>query len=421
MGIGAERRFERYAESMVQALGHADRAAPARQYLRGLMLPGQRKSVEPMAARVQPEGVRSAHQSMHHLVAESEWSDSAVLAAVADKVAPVLTESGRAPCYWIIDDTGYRKYGKHSVGVARQYCGQLGKVDNCQVAVSLSLATETGSLPLSYRLYLPEEWAEDKARRERAGVPKQIAFATKGAIARTQIEAALAAGIPRGTVLIDAGYGDEAALRDWLSARELVYAVGIRPTTAVWWDKHPPAPAPVKPGRGRPRTRVVRDATHRPISVRDLAQSLPRSSYRTLTWRKGTNAQLRSRFARVRVRAAHANRPRQEEWLLIEWPKGEAEPTRYFLSTLPADTSFKALVATCSYVVRRASQALLFHIQAVPLDQQCMSAVTLAELLYGVRLSKRKKSNQEAIDALTRHVAVLDWPRAATTPTFVRI
>ena len=346
MGIGVERRFERYAESMVQALGHADRAAPARQYLRGLMLPGQRKSVEPMAARVQPDKVRSAHQSMHHLVADSEWSDSALLAAVASEVVPMLTESSQAPCYWIIDDTGHRKYGKHSVGVARQYCGQLGKVENCQVAVSLSLATEAGSLPLSYRLYLPEEWAQDKARREQAGVPKQIAFATKGAIARTQIEAALAAGIPRGTVLMDAGYGDEAAVRDWLSTHELVYAVGIRPQTTVWCDEHEPAPAPVKPRRGRPRTRVVRDQTHRPISVRALAQSLPRSCYRTLTWREGTNAQLRSRFARVRVRAAHANRSRQEEWLLIEWPKGEAEPTRYFLSTLPADTSFKALVAT---------------------------------------------------------------------------
>jgi SRSO17 transposase len=346
MARGLETRFERYAEAMIQALGHADRAVPARWYLRGLMLPGSRKSVEPMAARVHPQDVRSAHQSMHHLVADSDWRDGALLAAVSSEVVPVLTASGQEPCYWIIDDTGHRKYGRHSVGVARQYCGQLGKVDNCQVAVSLSLATAAGSLPLSYRLYLPEEWTEDKARRKGAGVPKEIAFATKGEMARTQIEAALAAGVPRGPVLIDAGYGDEAALRDWLSAQELVYAVGIRPATAVWWDDHQPAPAPVKTGRGRPRTRLVRDETHTPISVKALAESLPRSSYRTLTWREGTNTQLRSRFARVRVRAAHANHPRQEEWLLIEWPKGEAEPTRYFLSTLPAETSFKALVAT---------------------------------------------------------------------------
>ena len=346
MGKSLESRFESYADMMVQALGHADRATPARWYLRGLMLPGERKSVEPMAARVHPEDVPSAHQSMHHLVADSEWSDTALLAAVAREVVPVLSEAGQAPCFWIIDDTGFRKYGKHSVGVARQYCGHLGKTENCQVAVSLSLATVQGSVPLDYRLYLPEEWTEDKARCKRAGVPKEIAFATKGEIAWAQIEAALAAGIPRGTVLMDAAYGDEARLRDRLSAEGLTYAVGIRPGTAVWWDAHQPARAPVKQGRGRHRTRVVRDETHQPISVRELAQELPGASYRTVTWREGTNAALSSRFARVRVRAAHADRPREEEWLLIEWPKAEAEPTRYFLSTLAADISFKELVAT---------------------------------------------------------------------------
>ena len=164
MGNSVESRFERYADVMVEALGHADRATPARWYLRGLMLPGQRKSVEPMAARVHPQDVRSAHQSMHHLVADSEWSDTALLAAVAREVVPVLSEAGQAPCFWIIDDTGFRKYGKHSVGVARQYCGQLGKTDNCQVAVSLSLATAEGSVPLDYRLYLPQ----GVGRRQRA-------------------------------------------------------------------------------------------------------------------------------------------------------------------------------------------------------------------------------------------------------------
>ena len=346
MGNSVESRFDGYADVMVEALGHADRATPARWYLQGLMLPGERKSVEPMAARVQPQNVRSAHQSMHHLVADSEWSDTGLLAAVAREVVPVLSEAGHAPCFWIIDDTGFRKYGKHSVGVARQYCGQLGKTDNCRVAVSLSLATAAGSLPLGYRLYLPKEWADDKGRCQRVGVPKEIRFATKGEMAWAQIEAALAAGIPRGPVLIDAGYGDEAALRDRLSAQGLTYAVGIRPATAVWWGAHRPARAPAKAGRGRPRIRVRRDDTHRPIGVRELAQALPAASYRTLTWREGTNAALRSRFARVRVRAAHADRPREEEWLLIEWPQGDAEPTRYFLSTLPTDISFRGLVAT---------------------------------------------------------------------------
>jgi len=346
MGSGVESRFERYANVMVETLGHADRATPARWYLRGLMLPGARKSVEPMAARVHPEDVRSAHQSMHHLVADSEWSDAVLLGAVAGEVLPVLSEKGGAPCFWIIDDTGFRKYGKHSVGVARQYCGQLGKTDNCQVAVSLSFATSEGSLPLSYRLYLPREWTDDKPRCKRAGVPKGIRFATKGEIACTQIESALAAGIPRGTLLMDAGYGDEAALRDRLTEQGLTYAVGIKPLTTVWWGVHQPAPTPVKQAVGRPRVRVRRDETHQPIGVRELARALPARSFCTITWREGTNAPLRSRFARVRVRTAQGDRARAEEWLLIEWPKGEAEPSHYFLSTLPEDISLKNLVAT---------------------------------------------------------------------------
>ena len=342
-----ESRFERYADVMVQTLGHADRATPARWYLRGLMLPGPRKSVEPMAARVHPQDVRSAHQSMHHLVADSEWSDAALLGAVAREVVPVLTEGAQVACLWIIDDTGFRKYGRHSVGVARQYCGQLGKTDNCQVAVSLSLATAEGSLPLSYRLYLPREWTEDKPRCEHAGVPKDIRFASKGELAWAQIDAALAAHLPRGTVLMDAAYGDDAALRDRLSAHGLPYAVAVRAHTAVWWAEHQPAPPPVKQhAGGRPRTRVRRDEAHQPIGVRELARALPAASYHTITWREGTNAPLRSRFARLRVRAAQADRPRAEEWLLIEWPKGEAEPVHYFLSTLPEDSSLKHLVDT---------------------------------------------------------------------------
>ena len=179
MGAGVEARFEAYCDVMVKALGHADRVTPARWYLRGLMLPGERKSIEPMAARVHPEDVCSAHQSMHHLVADSDWSDGTLLSAVAAEVVPVLTQKEAPLCFWIIDDTGHRKYGRHSVGVARRSCGQLGKVDNCQVAVSLSLATAAGSVPLAYQLYLPREWADDKARRKRAGVPRRSAMPRK--------------------------------------------------------------------------------------------------------------------------------------------------------------------------------------------------------------------------------------------------
>lgn len=346
MGKTLEQRFEEYSAVIVAALAHADRATPARWYLRGLMRPGQRKRIEPMAARVHPADVRSAHQSMHHLVADADWSDTALRAAVAHNVVPALNQRDDGSCFWIIDDTGFRKYGKHSVGVTRQYCGPLGKTENCQVAVSLSVATRAGSLPLAWRLYLPRAWADDNHRRQRAGVPHDIAFATKGELARAQIEAALAAAHPRGTVLMDAGYGDEAALRDWLTAHDLPYAVGIRPQTAVWWDTHQPLIPTGKQPRGRPRTRVQRDARHLPISVAELAKRLPTKHYCTVTWREGTNGALRARVARVRVRTAQANRARAEEWLLIEWPVGETEPTRYFLSTLPEDTSFKALVDT---------------------------------------------------------------------------
>ena len=206
MNPSLEARFEKYCDTVVATLMHADREQPARWYIKGLMLPGERKSVEPMAARVQPHNVRSAHQSMHHLAAKAPWSDEAMLSAVAAAVLPELVRD-ELPVHWIVDDTGFPKKGKHSVGVARQYCGQTGKQDNCRVAVSLSIATALGSLPVGYRLYLPREWTDDAERCAKAGVPDEVGFATKPALAMRQIEAALAAGYPRGVVLADAAYG----------------------------------------------------------------------------------------------------------------------------------------------------------------------------------------------------------------------
>lgn len=346
MGLGLEQRFERYCDGIVSTLLHADRGQPARWYIKGLLLPGERKSVEPMAARVQPQNVRSAHQSMHHLVAEAPWSDEAVLAAVAGQVLPKLL-AGPGPACWIVDDTGFPKKGKHSVGVARQYCGQTGKQDNCRVAVSLSIAGEHGSLPVGYRLYLPREWADDAARRRRVGVPDEVVFQTKPELAMAQIEAALAAGYPRGVVLADAAYGDETAWRERLAGHGLTYAVGVRPGTTVWWGEHQPLPPPASPGRrGRPRRRLRRDDTHQPIAVAEVARALPGQAWRSVSWREGTSGPLRSRFARVRVRAAHRDRPRDEEWLIIEWPAGAEEPTHYWLSNLPGRTRWPQMVDT---------------------------------------------------------------------------
>src|SRR5918997_726959 len=198
-----EVRFAAYVDGIAAVLGHASRAAAARAYCTGLLLPGERKSIEPMAARIAPARVQAAHQSLHHLVAKAEWDDAALLRAVRAQVLPAIERHGPVR-YWIVDDTGSPKKGKHSVGVARQYCGELGKQDNCQVAVSLSVANDHASLPIAYRLYLPETWTEDAERRTKAGVPEEVAFETKPAIALGQLRRALADGVPTGIVLGDA-------------------------------------------------------------------------------------------------------------------------------------------------------------------------------------------------------------------------
>jgi SRSO17 transposase len=249
---------------------------------------------------------------------------------------------------WIIDDTSFPKQGRHSVGVARQYCGQLGKEDNCQVAVSLSLANGRSSLPVAYRLYLPREWAQDRERLRKAGVPEDISFKTKHEIALDQLRWACAAGLPRGVVLTDAGYGNNSDLRADITALGLTYVAGIQSNTTVWAPGTGPLPAQKWSGRGRPPKRLQRDAEHQPISVKDLALGLPRRAWRTITWREGTAERLSSRFARIRVRVARRDfkrsESRPEEWLLIEWPKGEKEPTKYWLSSLPEDIIFRRLV-----------------------------------------------------------------------------
>jgi SRSO17 transposase len=344
---GSEARFNTYLHALSATLGHADRAAPFHGYCTGLLLPGERKSVEPMAARLEPERVQATHQSLHHLVAKAEWSDEAMLATVRSQVLPAIEQHGAINA-WITDDTGFPKKGTQSVGVARQYCGQLGKQDNCQVAVSLSVANGHASLPIAYQLYLPEAWANDQARRRKAGVPDDIAFRTKPQIALAQMRAALLAGLPSAVVLADAGYGVDTGFRDGITELGLRYVVGIQSSTTLW----PPGQAPLPPkpwsGRGRRPTRLRHDDAHQPVSAKDLAVGLPAKAFRRVTWREGTNTRLASRFAAVRVRPAHRDtergQPRPEEWGLIEWPKGEAEPTKYWFSTLPADTSLTEIV-----------------------------------------------------------------------------
>jgi SRSO17 transposase len=347
MAAGGETRFSAYVEGLTSVLGHADRAGPLRDYCVGLMMPCERKSVEPMAAVTAPERTAAQHQSLLHFVGQAAWSDDKVLAKVRDLVLPTLERHGPIEA-WIIDDTGFPKKGRHSVGVARQYCGQLGKQDNCQVAVSLSLANHHASLPVAYRLYLPQDWASDIQRRRKTGIPEEVGFKTKPEIALEQVQAACQAGLPRGVVLMDAGYGCNTNLRIGVSALALCYVAGILSQTRVWVSGTGPLPPKKWSGRGRPPKLMRRDDQHQPVSVKELALDLPKRAWRTIKWREGSAEWLSSRFARLRVRAAHHDYKltdsRPEEWLLIEWPKGEKEPTKYWLSTLPEDITFRALV-----------------------------------------------------------------------------
>jgi SRSO17 transposase len=301
-----------------------------------------------MAARLAPENVRRMHQSLHHLVADAPWSDDEMLRQVRQQVLPAMQKDGPVVA-WIVDDTGFPKQGKHSVGVARQYCGQIGKHDNCQAAVSLSVSTWNGSLPLAWRLYLPEAWCQDTERRRKTGIPEEIEFQTKPAIAIEQMRQAVEQKVPVGVVLADAAYGNSTQFRAGVSELGLRYAVGVESSTTVWEPGQQPLPAPPqKPGRGAPPKRLRRDADHQPVPAKQLALRLPPSAWKDIGWREGSKGTLRSRFAAVRVRIAHRDykrtEPHPEEWLLIEWPKKESEPAKYWLSTLSAGTSLKSLV-----------------------------------------------------------------------------
>jgi SRSO17 transposase len=322
----AASRFAAFVEELTSIIGHADRAVPLRDYCTGLLAAEGRKSVEPMAAVTAPAGVSAQHQKLLHFVANAPWSDQRVLAKVLELALPAI-ERHEPIQAWIIDDTAFPKQGRHSVGVHHQYCGQLGKQANCQVVVTLSIANHQASLPIAYRLYLPQAWAEDAARRKKARVPEAMVFKTKPQIALEQIRAACVAGVPRGVVLMDASYGCNSALRSGIGALGLCYVGGILSTMKVC----------AKPKRNAPERRM---------SVKELALRLPKHAWRTITWREGSAEPLRSRFARVRVRTApiRGAAARGEETLLIEWPKGEAEPTKYWLSTLDKRTSFRDLV-----------------------------------------------------------------------------
>jgi SRSO17 transposase len=236
---GSAERFASYLDELASVIGHAARIGPLRDYCTGLLLPCERKSVEPIAAVTAPERVGAQHQALLHFVAEG-WSDEAVLAKVRAMALPAIERHGPIRA-WIIDDTAFPKHGCHSVGVTHQYCGELGKQANCQAAVSLSVANHHASLPVAYRLYLPKSWAEDARRRRKAGVPDDIAFQTKPKIALDQLAWACAAGLPRGVVLMDSAYGTDASLRRGARELGLDYAAAVYARPRHWRSVCPSA------------------------------------------------------------------------------------------------------------------------------------------------------------------------------------
>jgi len=335
-------RFDRYLGRLTGVIGHADRHEPLKKYCVGLLLPSEtNKSVEPMAARISPNRVSAEHQSLLHFVGQAPWSDAKVLRVARQWALPEMERHGPIDV-WIIDESGIPKKGKCSVGVANQYCGQLGKNANSQVMVSVSVANDEASLPVAHRLYLPQAWADDPKRRKDAHVPEDAVFARKWEIALDLIDGLLAEEpeVPRGTVAADAVYGDCFAFRNGLTKRGVPYAVHVSKTTLVWPQGKRPQPAEYS-GKGRPEKGLRRTKEHQPVSVLDLARSLPERKWTAVTWREGTDGDQTSRFAALRVRPARKEGRQEQllpqEWLLIEWPEGEDEPTRYWLSTEDKD------------------------------------------------------------------------------------
>jgi SRSO17 transposase len=328
------RRLEQFLADLLEPLGRRERRHWSSVYIRGLLLDGERKSIEPMAARL-PEG---NVQALQQLIGQSPWPWAPVWQRLAQRMTAELTPDP----VWVVDDTGFPKQGHHSVGVARQYSGTLGKTANCQVAVSLHQVGAEASAILDWRLYLPESWAQDPERRAAAGIPAAVKFQTKWQLALALIDEARAWGLRGGVVLADAGYGEATEFRAGLGTRQLPYALGIPSTVRVW--RKPPRLRKAR-GRGR-RLTVYHYGEQRPCAAREVAESAP--GWKQVRWREGTKGWLESRFYACRVQPAHGfdegDPPHPEVWLLAEWPSGEKEPTKYFLCDLPGNSTLRRLV-----------------------------------------------------------------------------
>jgi SRSO17 transposase len=325
-----EGRLLHFLEDLLEPMGRSERRHWAQVYIQGLLLDGERKSIEPMAARIPGADV----QALRQFVGQSPWAVEQVQRGLARKIVDLLCDAQ----VWILDETAFPKAGAHSVGVARQYCGTLGKVANCQVAVSLHWSSAEASCPLLWRLYVPQEWFADEARAEEVKLPPGTVYRSKTQLALEVIDQALAWGLPPLPVVADSFYGNDFGFRQALRDRHLSYAVQLEPSTVVWTtDPNLPLPPPKK--TGRPRKYPPLEALPRPENLEKVAQRLPAKAWRTVTWRQSSRGAQRSRFAWLPVWAAHGWReqghpPRVKEGLLIEWPKGEKQPTKYWMIQL---------------------------------------------------------------------------------------
>jgi len=327
----AERRLRAFLTDLVKHMGRAERQHWAGMYIRGLLLDGERKSIEPLAARLPGADV----QALRQFVNQSPWDWEPVQEALALTVVDHLLPEA----VYLIDETSFPKQGTHSVGVARQYCGALGKVANCQVAVSIHLGTETTSVPLTWVLYLPEPWLDDAARRQEVGIPPVATYQTKGGLALAGLDRLRSWGLSIRPVLADSEYGNSWEFREALHTRSFPYCVQAEGTTVAWPEPpRPSAPLPAA-GRGRPRTRPRRAELPTPQPLHAVARALPATAWHAVTWRPGTKGPLRSRFACFPVWCAHRWQrggplTAREETCLVEWPPDTPAPTKYWLADL---------------------------------------------------------------------------------------
>jgi SRSO17 transposase len=335
-------KLEAFLADVVLPMGRKERREHAGEYIRGLLMDGERKSIEPLASRLPGGDV----QALQQFVNQSPWPSQEVRASLARKVEGELVPEA----YWLIDEVSFPKQGKHSVGVARQYCGALGKTANCQVAVTLDLGTEESSTPLDWALYLPEQWIHDPFRRKEAGIPEEVTFRTKPDLALDLVDEVKGWGLQGRLVLADSAYGDVFEFRQGLRSRELDYVVQVSGELMAWTKDPHPAKPPMKRGGKVPRKRFYAKDFPPPRSLCQMAKELPSGSWKTVTWREGTKGPLTSRFARLVVWMANGlvqgktmQVPAEE--LLIEWPQGDKDPWKYWLSSLPPQrTSFRGVV-----------------------------------------------------------------------------